>query len=309
MLCWSRLLHTRTTNELHAAKGTYPLTRQANNIVSFDEARRAERARRLSVPEVGQRGSAGRSRGALYDERAYREEARSGSRSARGRQAAAADERNADQSFEDFFGKMGERAQKAKRQAAKSKADKAFTQQYGADRAVGSDDSGPRAAVYKAEMGSQHRRASRMQESGAGAFSGVALPNIKVPSLAGRSVLAGALTLVVGLFMCAAFLYEPAQQFYLEMRDRDRLVVEYEAVSARNEAIESEVAALSTPEGIQDRARQEFGWVAEGEYAVSVTGIEPKDGSASFQATINAASIQAPDTWYSDVLDPFFGYE
>lgn len=291
------------------------MTRQTNNIVSFDEARRAHGARRSAAFRTGQRASSGAPCGAVYDELAYRADVRQdaqGRRPARAAQSAeAAAHAKDEQSFDDFFGKIGERAQKAKRQAAKMKADREFTKHYGSDRSAAPGDSGPRAAVYKGEMGSQHRRASRMQDGGAlgGMLSAIPLPNFKLPSVAGKNTLIGSLALLVCLFACGIFLYEPAQTLYQEVRDRDKLAVEYAAVSARNEAIESEVRALSTPEGIQDRARKEFGWISEGEYAVSVTGVSPDDSIANFQATINPASIQAPDTWYSDLLDPFFGYE
>ena len=319
------------------------LTRQTNNIVSFDEARRAVSARRpvasalrfsasdssrgkvRSASRVGSAASAV-PRSALYDELAYREDVRRArtakASSARFATSASADRdtrarsrgqgsTDADQSFETFFGKMGERAQKAKREAAKARADREFTKHYGVDHAATPGDAGPRAAVYRGEMGSQHKRASRMQNEENVRNGGVSIstPSLKVSGLLKKPAFFGGLALAACALACGLFLYAPAQQYYLELRDRDRLAVEYELVSERNEAIAAEVALLSTPEGIQDRAREEFGWIAEGEHAVSVTGLSSEDQPAKFQANINSASVKAPETWYSDFLDSFFGYD
>ncbi|MBR5259861.1 MAG: septum formation initiator family protein [Eggerthellaceae bacterium] len=290
------------------------MTRQANNIVSFDEARRAVSARRPVASNAP--------RSAIYDQRAYREDLRR-SRAAQSmnssrvagasaaNRANEAHEEDADRSFEAFFGKIRERASKAKREATKAKADREFTKHYAADHASQPSDSGPRAAVYRGEMGTQHKRASRMQnESGAsGVGASFALPSINISGIMKKPVMFGGVAIMACLLACCVFLYAPAQQYYQELRDRDRLAVEYQLVSERNEAIASEVALLSTPEGIQDRAREEFGWISEGEYAVSVVGVSSADKMAGFQANINAASVKAPETWYSDFLDSFFGYE
>lgn len=346
------------------------MARQANNIVSFDEARRAVSARRpvassrrfadddpaslrdaaASRSRVSSaraqgasavRSSASRSsmsweepftvptgrasaapRGAIYDQRAYREDLRrsraaegmGASRTAGASSANSANEahaEDADRSFEAFFGKIRERAGKAKREATKAKADREFTKHYAVDHAAQPSEAGPRAAVYRGEMGTQHKRASRMQnESGvSGVGASFALPSINVSGILKKPAMFGGVALVTCLLACCVFLYAPAQQYYQELRDRDRLAVEYQLVAERNEAIANEVALLSTPEGIQDRAREEFGWISEGEYAVSVMGISPEDKTAGFQANINAASVKAPETWYSDFLDSFFGYE
>ena len=318
------------------------MTRQTNNIVSFDEARRAVSARRpvasasrfsASDSSRGKVRSASRvssavgavPRSALYDERAYREDVRRArtakASSARFATSASADRdarvrshgqssADADQSFETFFGKMGERAQKAKREAAKARADREFTKHYGVDHAATPGDAGPRAAVYRGEMGSQHKRASRMQNEENVRNGGVSvpMPNLK-SGLLKKPAFFGGLALAACALACGLFLYAPAQRYYLELRDRDRLAVEYELVSERNEAIAAEVALLSTPEGIQDRAREEFGWIAEGEHAVSVTGLSSEAQPVNFQANINSASVKAPETWYSDFLDSFFGYD
>lgn len=111
---------------------------------------------------------------------------------------------------------------------------------------------------------------------------------------------------------CMAFgclsLYEAAQRWYHQVRECDRLQAEYTALEQRNGAIRDEVDALSTSTGVEDRAREEFGWVKNGESAGSVSGIDVSDDS-SFTANIVPGTIEAPDTWYSKWLDPLFGVE
>ncbi|MED9827988.1 MAG: septum formation initiator family protein, partial [Adlercreutzia sp.] len=74
-------------------------------------------------------------------------------------------------------------------------------------------------------------------------------------------------------------------------------------------AIEASVDALSTEAGIEDAARTQLGWVHEGEHAVSVSGLAEKDEASEFRGNIVSEDITAPDTWYSDLLDPIFGVE
>ena len=205
---------------------------------------------------------------------------------------------------------------KFKRSAAKDKADRKFAKQYGgADAAAGSAGAagagdaaaGPRAAVYKTEMGSQHRRAARMQgapsERGVGSSSGRTSSKRRRFSTGAIASLAVTACLV---FSCA-FLYAPAQQYYQELRERDRLQAEYDAVQQRNDVIQDEVDYLSTAAGVEDRARSEYGWVKKDESAGAVSGLEVEDES-TFRANIVPGSIEAPDTWYS-FLDPIFGVE
>lgn len=132
-------------------------------------------------------------------------------------------------------------------------------------------------------------------------------PRQKLLSLLGRLSSSPAPRFCAGLG--AAFLYGPAQQLYQDIRERDRLAAEYEAVTERNAAIEASVDALSTEAGIEDAARTQLGWVHEGEHAVSVSGLDEKDEASEFRGNIVSEDITAPDTWYSDLLDPLFGVE
>lgn len=228
---------------------------------------------------------------------------------------AETEERSADEGLEDGSARTsaaGRAAQawgKLKRTAAKGKADRKYARQYGAADAAGASDAaaGPRAAVYKTEMGTQHKRAARMQGSSSShdraTSSGKASPKRGRFSVGAIASLAVAACLV---FSCA-FLYAPAQQYYQELRERDRLQAEYDAVQQRNDAIQDEVDYLSTAAGVEDRARREYGWVKKNESAGAVVGLDVEEES-TFRANIVPGSIKAPETWYS-FLDPFFGVE
>lgn len=122
-----------------------------------------------------------------------------------------------------------------------------------------------------------------------------------------KAFVASAVVAACLAFSCV-FLYTPAQQYYHELRERDRLQAEYAALQQRNEAIQNEVDYLSTNEGVEDRARREFGWVKSDEMAGSVIGVDVADDS-SFRANIVPGSVPAPETWYSNLLDPIFGAE
>lgn len=207
-----------------------------------------------------------------------------------------------------FMSKLSDKMAAFRRLRAKDKADKRFAQQYGDGGAskAAAEAAGPRAAVYKGEMGSAHKRAASMQNSGGATRSGRGSSSAKRGRAFHPALLASVAVAACLLFGCV-FLYGPAKTYYQEVRECDRLEAEYAALQARNEAIQGEVDALSTDAGIEDKARSEFGWVKEGENAVSVSGLDVEDES-SFTANIVPGSVEAPDTWYS-FLDPLFGVE
>lgn len=116
--------------------------------------------------------------------------------------------------------------------------------------------------------------------------------------------------MIIGcLALSGAFLYPAAQQYYLTVREHDRIEAEYQLVQERNDDIRSQVELLSSEEGIEDRARQEFGWVKEGENSVKVHGLETEEESVTYSKNISAGSVEAPPTWYSPMLDVIFGVE
>ena len=112
---------------------------------------------------------------------------------------------------------------------------------------------------------------------------------------------------LVAVVVAAAMLYGPASDYYVSMRTNEDLSAQYASVKSDNEDLQSEVDALMTPEGIQDKAR-ELGYVMEGETAVTVEGLD--DSSSSDQADPSAEpTYEDTRAWYTKVLDFLFGYD
>lgn len=191
-----------------------------------------------------------------------------------------------------------------RRAAAKRKADKLF----GAGDGAPSGEGGPRAALYKGEMGSSQKRASRMQGSPSDERSGASgrkAGRFRV-RLGSKLRIAGAS--VACLALVCVFLYQPAQQCYQAMRERDALAAEYSALQQREDALQSSVDALSTDAGMEELAHEQFGLVKKNEVAVSVSGVEGSSSAgSSIPPNVASGEVDPPDTWYSGVLDPLFG--
>jgi cell division protein FtsB len=113
----------------------------------------------------------------------------------------------------------------------------------------------------------------------------------------------------LSLVLAVVVLYPVAREYYLVMRDKDRLDAEYEAVVSRNEKIREQIKGLQTPEGIADRAREEFGWVKDGEEAVNITGLDVFESTTALPLAIEPGTIEVPETWLTQTLDTFFGVE
>lgn len=209
------------------------------------------------------------------------------------------------------LGSLRSKAAQSRHDRVKERAGKAYFRQYEAGRTSDAAQSGPRAAVYKGEMGASHKRSARMQNTpspsrGAMVSGAHGVSARRLPSVGGVFGALGAVA--AALALTVAFLYGPAQQLYVDLRERDRLAAEYDLVVARNDAISRQVEALQTEEGIEDVARVELGWVREGEHAVSVSNLDLPEES-DFQSNIVSEDVPMPETWYSGVLDPLFGVE
>lgn len=197
-----------------------------------------------------------------------------------------------------------------RRKRQKQHAEKKFNKQFGGSRPASDASTGPRAAVYKGEMGATHRRSSRMQNGTSTTSRNSASLGVLSRLTAWKSSpkFAASAAVVVCLALSCWFLYTPAQQFYQSSREHDRLQAEYAAIEQRNASLQSEVDTLGTEAGVEDRARQQFGWVKPGEETGTVKGLsEQPDEVSSFTANIVPGSIPAPKTWYSPLLDAVFG--
>jgi len=208
------------------------------------------------------------------------------------------------------------RLRKARHDARSRRADRAFAREY-ADAPTPADD-GPRAAVYRGKMGRQHQRATRMQsgQSGFSLHMPAFLSGIAQALSLDRFVFRPWFARTALAFVCVALavcvVYEPAQDYYLQSRANDQMMAEYQALVDRNAELEEHVAALQTDEGIAELAHESLGWVADGEHSVSVLAdgsSEPGTATIGDTEAVVAGSVPAPETWYSPVLDAFFGYE
>lgn len=111
------------------------------------------------------------------------------------------------------------------------------------------------------------------------------------------------------LAVACVFMYPAAKQYYTELRHLDQVQAEYEAVVARNTELTATRNYLQSDAGVEEMAHDKYGWVTEGENSVLVYGLPEDDAIADTNLYIKRGSVPAPETWYSVILDPFFGLE
>ena len=207
-----------------------------------------------------------------------------------------------------------------RRKHSKERADKMFERQYAAEarrESEAAEGQAPRAALYKGKMGPSHRRSTRMQRSSqAGPVSAKINPAGWLSSLnvSPRSLKLGTVVLCVVLLF--AFLYAPAQQYYLAQRENDRLVAEQAYIAQRNEALDAQNNTLASDAGMEDVVRQKYGYVVSGDQVAVVSGLSDHVvGTAlaadndGIEANVLSSTVKAPEEWYTPFLDAFFGYE
>ena len=192
------------------------------------------------------------------------------------------------------------------RSRRKAKADRAFDRRYADSDA--SDSAGPRAALYKGQMGSTHRKAARMQDRGHEGAGTARRSAGKKRSQSHAGLLYGLAAVAACVALAFVIVYPAARDYYVTLRATAQQQAEYDALVARHDYVQGEVDRLSTDEGIEDEASKELGWVKEGENAVYVNGLEDSEEPPVY-ADVVAGSVPAPDTWYSGVLDPLFGVD
>lgn len=263
------------------------------------------RSRQQQAPGRTRRASDGRR--AAASSRTERSAAR-----AKHTEGARAEDDQAAEDFEQHTITAADRRRAKAKAKAKAKAQRAYARQFGSDTPAGED--GPRAAVYKGEMGASQRRAQRMQEGEGAPSANRRKTGFSLVSLSGiaqtRGFMVGAVVAAC-LVLSFVFLYGPAQQYYCSVRDHDKLAIEYAALSDRNDALQTDVDSLQTDAGIEQRAHDQLGWVKKGEESANVRGLDldNQDQGTGVVANISSDSIQAPTTWYSPVLDVVFGYK
>lgn len=95
---------------------------------------------------------------------------------------------------------------------------------------------------------------------------------------------------------------------YSQIRATEKANAELQLVLARNEKLSTNVSALKTDKGIEDKAKDDYGYVKKGEGVAHVSGI---DASNSFKLPeyVDSNKVTAPTSALTDVLDAIFGYD
>ena len=161
-------------------------------------------------------------------------------------------------------------------------------------------------------MGAKQRQASRMMEQDAAEPS-----RRRSKGTSPWMRVAACVAVVACLALSCAYLYPTAQTYYQTLRANDQLEAEYEAIAARNAELAAEVELLQTDSGIEQAAREELGWVMDGEVLATVVGLSSTDDDdeddgedeAVVSTYISSGSVEMPETWYSPILDVIFGVE
>lgn len=240
--------------------------------------------------------------------------------------ASAGSDRKVDSSLEDRFG--GEefdnekanaevnasKAERKRRKRAKDRAGRMFAEQFGSDDAPSSGEGSPRAAVYEGKMGKNARKAARLVPSGKAVAQGLSSFNpaalLSSFFLSRRGVIAAVVFVcLVGSFIS---IYGPAQQYYQSIRDNDRTQAQYAAIEARSDALEAQNDRLTSDAGVETIAHKDYGWVKQGEQTAKVEGLSDsayakEEAGSTITANVAIGNIDYPETWYSPILDKFFG--
>ena len=178
-------------------------------------------------------------------------------------------------------------------------------------------NSAPRAAVYAGKIGRNSKRAIKIQaeNSNSGSINSAArfakksnktsiLEKISSVNIVAKVAIFIAITVVLVCIFC----YQPAKICYTQTRNTEKASAELELVQARNEKLNANVTALKTDEGIEDKAKDDYGYVIKGEGAAHVSGIDTGDSSKLLEY-VDSNKVTAPNTTLTNILDAVFGYD
>lgn len=205
--------------------------------------------------------------------------------------------------------------EKRRKNRTKARADKMFNKQFAGEMERSSNDAegAPRAALYKGQMGSSQRRATRMQRvSEAAPVSAKINPAGWFAKLNLKPRTLRVATAAICAVLAFVFLYVPAQQYYQSVREHDRLEAEYSVLAERNEALDEQNDSLAGNAGMEDAVRQKYGYVVKGEQTAVVSGLSDRTTDSSrdsdnIEANVLSSSVKAPEEWYTPYLDVIFG--
>ena len=133
-------------------------------------------------------------------------------------------------------------------------------------------------------------------------FSNVAnLPKALISTLnfKNKRLVIGGFLAFCFVFTCF-FLYQPARDLYISVREQDKLQAQYEALLKTNEALQADIDALQTEDGIRQRATDALGLIQQGESIGYVAGTEIADGrdnsASETSSKLSYKNIKTPQT-------------
>lgn len=210
------------------------------------------------------------------------------------------------------------RVNEMRKKHRRARADRQFDRTVDTSKVTSANDDGatPHAAVYEGKMGRSQRKSGRMQQDRWDVKRNSRYDKLDT-YVSRHKPRTYVVTLVAAcLAVAMVLIYQPTKQYYVAMRTQQQVQAQYDAQQSHSDQLQAEVDNLQTDEGIEDRARQQYGMVKNGENAVRVQGDGVGQEDATQQSTSANASasiskqnhVSAPDTWYSGVLDKVFGY-
>lgn len=169
----------------------------------------------------------------------------------------------------------------------------------GSSRRASSTASGTRSAARGQSSRSSARQSSYSRHEYArerrsnNLVSALALPRPRIfDRLTVRS--ARIIAIVVVVAALALMIYPAARELFISQRDLERANIELTEVNNRNQQIQDDINTIKTDEGVESYVREQFGWVKEGETAVTVTGVPSTSESESLlmPEDVNASEVK-----------------
>lgn len=123
---------------------------------------------------------------------------------------------------------------------------------------------------------------------------------------ASRSIkLKGVAVVAILILVAGGILYPAAREYYVSVRNLDRANIYLAQLQERNDQLQENIDALSTDAGIENYARAQYGWVKNGEEAVSVIGL-PTNSQTTTLSTAATSNIKENKSAITAFLDAIF---
>ncbi len=110
------------------------------------------------------------------------------------------------------------------------------------------------------------------------------------------------------VLMAGIMLYPTAREYYASVRGLERSNAQLAQLEDRNVQLQEGIDALATDDGIENYARSQYGWVKDGEEAVSVIGLADNSSASALEAAGNSSTaVKEEKSALTEFLDAFFG--